>query len=71
MAPGNGSIRYNLALAHYKSEDVAAAAEELHTLHQAQPQDLRATLVLADCRLRLGDFRRVEELQAALEAVLR
>jgi tetratricopeptide (TPR) repeat protein len=62
MAPGNGSIRYNLALAHYKSDDVARAAEELDRLHEAQAQDLRATLLLADCRLRLGEFRRVEEL---------
>ena len=62
MAPGNGSIHYNLALAHYKSDDVARAAEELDRLREAQPQDLRATLLLADCRLRLGEFRRVEEL---------
>ncbi len=62
MAPGNGSIRYNLALAHYKSDDLAGAAGELDALHEAQPQDLRATLLLADCRLRLGEFGRVEEL---------
>ena len=62
MSPGNGSIRYNLALAHYNADDVAAAAGELETLHQAQPQELRATLLLADCRLRLGEFHRVEEL---------
>jgi tetratricopeptide (TPR) repeat protein len=62
MAPGNGSIRYNLALAHYKSDDVAAAAGELEALHRAEPQDLRTTLLLSDCRLRLGELRRVEEL---------
>ena len=62
MAPGNESIRYNLALAHYKSDDLAGAAGELDALHEAQPQDLRATLLLADCRLRLGEFGRVEEL---------
>jgi tetratricopeptide (TPR) repeat protein len=62
MAPGNGSIRYNLALARYKSDDLARAAEELDVLHEAQPQDLRATLLLADCRLRLGEFGRVVEL---------
>jgi tetratricopeptide (TPR) repeat protein len=62
MAPGNGSIRYNLALAHYKSDDLSSAADELETLHAAQPGDLRATLLLADCRLRLAQFTRVEEL---------
>ena len=62
MVPGDGRIRYNLALAYYKSEDLVRAAEELDTLHQALPQDLRATLLLADCRLRLGDLGRVIEL---------
>jgi tetratricopeptide (TPR) repeat protein len=62
MAPADGPILYNLALAHYKSDDLAGAAEELVALHRAQPQDLRATLLLADCRLRLGELGRVEEL---------
>jgi len=62
MAPGDGRIRYNLALACYKSEDLVRAAEELDALHDAQPQDLRATLLLADCRLRLGELGRVVEL---------
>jgi Flp pilus assembly protein TadD len=64
MAPPDGRIRYNLALAYYKSADLPRAAEELETLRAAQPEDLRATLLLADCRLQMGE-------PAAVEALLR
>jgi tetratricopeptide (TPR) repeat protein len=64
MAPADARIRYNLALAYYKSADLARAVEELETLHAAQPDDLRATLLLADCRLQTGE-------PAAVEALLR
>ena len=64
VAPGDGRIRYNLALAHYKSADLPRAAEELEALHAQEPADARATLLLADCRLQLGE-------PAAVEALLR
>jgi tetratricopeptide (TPR) repeat protein len=64
MAPRDGRIRYNLALAHYKSADLPRAAEELEVLHASEPGDVRATLLLADCRLQLGEH-------AAVEALLR
>ena len=64
MAPRDGRIRYNLALAYYKSADLPRAAEELEALHAKQPADVRATLLLADCRLQLGE-------PAAVEALLR
>jgi Flp pilus assembly protein TadD len=64
MAPSDSRIRYNLALAYYKSADLPRAAEELQTLRAAQPEDLRATLLLADCRLQMGE-------PAAVEALLR
>ena len=68
MAPGDGRIRYNLALAYYKSADLSRAAEELAALHAAQPGHLRATLLLADCRLQLGEPAAVEELLRPLRA---
>jgi tetratricopeptide (TPR) repeat protein len=68
MAPSDGRIRYNLALAYYKSADLPRAAEELETLHGQQPGDLRATLLLADCRLQLGDPTAVEALLRPLAA---
>ena len=64
MAPEDGRIRYNLALAYYKSADLPRAAEELEALHAKQPGDVRAILLLADCRLQLGE-------PAAVEALLR
>ena len=67
-APGNAAIRTNLALAYYKSADIARAAEELEALHEAQPAELRTTLLLADCRLQMGEHERVEALLRPLEA---
>jgi tetratricopeptide (TPR) repeat protein len=64
MAPEDGRIHYNLALAYYKSADLPRAAEELEALHAKQPEDSRTTLLLADCRLQLGE-------PAAVEALLR
>ena len=68
MAPSDGRIRYNLALAHYKSADLPRAAEELEALRVRQPDDLRATLLLADCRLQMGEPAAVEELLRPLAA---
>ncbi|HSD29360.1 MAG TPA: tetratricopeptide repeat protein [Vicinamibacteria bacterium] len=68
MAPSDPRIRYNLALAYYKSADLPRAAEELEALRAAQPDDLRATLLLADCRLQMGEPAAVEELLRPLAA---
>jgi tetratricopeptide (TPR) repeat protein len=68
LAPTDGRIRYNLALAHYKSADLPRAVEELEALHGQQPGDVRATLLLADCRLQLGEPAAVEELLRPLAA---
>lgn len=68
VAPADGRIRYNLALAYYKSADLPGAANELQALHTQQPDDMRATLLLADCRLQLGEPAAVEELLRPLVA---
>jgi tetratricopeptide (TPR) repeat protein len=68
MAPEDVRIRYNLALAHYKSADLPSAAEELEALRARHHDDLRATLLLADCRLQMGDPAAVEELLRPLAA---
>lgn len=68
LAPADGRIRYNLALAYYKSADLPRAAEELQAVHARQPEDARATLLLADCRLQLGEPAAVEELLRPLAA---
>ena len=68
LAPEDGRIRYNLALAYYKSADLVRAAEELQSLHARQPDEARTTLLLADCRLQLGEPAAVEELLRPLAA---
>jgi Flp pilus assembly protein TadD len=68
VAPQDARIRYNLALAYYKSADLTHAAEELAALHARQPGDTRTTLLLADCRLQLGEPAAVEELLRPLAA---
>jgi tetratricopeptide (TPR) repeat protein len=68
MAPDDARVRYNLALAHYKSADIERAAAELEALRERQPDDLRATLLLADCRLQMGEPAAVEVLLRPLAA---
>jgi Flp pilus assembly protein TadD len=54
-----GAIRYNLAVALYKAGRMRDAAAELETLRKAQPDHPTATLLLADCRLQLGEWKQV------------
>jgi Flp pilus assembly protein TadD len=68
VASGDPVIRLNLALAYYKSADIPRAAEELDRLHRDRPEDLRTTLLLADCRLRMGDYGVAESLLRPVEA---
>jgi tetratricopeptide (TPR) repeat protein len=68
LSPRDGRIRYNLALAYYKSADLPGAAAELEALHAQQPEDVRAVLLLADCRLQLGEPAAVEALLRPLSA---
>jgi len=68
LAPGEVRIRTNLALAYYKSANIPRAAEELQALHRAAPGELRTTLLLADCRLRLGEYDQVQALLLPVEA---
>src|ERR1035438_9513687 len=48
---------FNLALAYYKSDQIPEAAAEFEILHRTQPLDLNLALLLADCRLRTGEFQ--------------
>jgi tetratricopeptide (TPR) repeat protein len=63
----NATVRFNLAVAYYKTSDVQAAATELEKLVAAAPADKRAVVLLADCRLRLGENPKVIELLTPLE----
>ena len=59
---GNVAIRRNLALAFYKAGRLTEAAAEAETILAAQPENESATLLLADCRFRLGQNARVIEI---------
>ena len=61
------NLRLNLALAYYKSFQIPAAAAELENLHSAQPDNLNIALLLADCRLRMGEYQKAVEVAAPLE----
>ena len=67
---GNQAIRFNLAMAYYKSASFAEAAGELTRFLAAAPRDLperlNASLVLADCQVRLGEYKKAIELLSPL-----
>lgn len=67
----NQTIRRNLALAYYKAALFAEAAAELTRFVAATPEGLDqrkdAVLLLADCLLRLGEYKKVIELLSPLE----
>lgn len=66
----NQTIRFNLALAYYKSALFAEAAGELTQFIAAvpsgPPERLSAVLLLADCQVRLGEYKKVIELLSPL-----
>lgn len=59
-------LRLNLALAYYKSGRISEAARELEEIRQQVPGDLQATMLAADCYLRLGELQRVIDLLSPL-----
>jgi tetratricopeptide (TPR) repeat protein len=61
-------LKFNLALAYYKSFQISEAAAEFDALHRAQPADINLALLLADCRLRTGEFQAAIDVLTPLEA---
>ena len=57
--PDAVAVRYNLAVALYKAGRVADAAGELEAVRKQQPDHPQAPLLLADCRLQLGEWKQV------------
>jgi Flp pilus assembly protein TadD len=60
-------LRFNLALAYYKSAQIPEAAAELEKIRAVGSTDPNLILLLADCRLRTGEFKRAIELLKPLE----
>jgi len=70
--PANFAIRFNLAMAYYKAAWFAEAATELERFISAappSPQTTNARLVLADCQIRLGEYKKVIQLLSPLADV--
>ncbi len=67
LLPGDARIGMNLALAYEKSGRLREASEKLARLHAQAPQERQITLLLADCKLQLGDYDRVIELLQPVE----
>jgi tetratricopeptide (TPR) repeat protein len=66
----NQTIRFNLALAYYKAAWFTEAATELAAFTAAAPKELparqNAVLVLADCYVRLGQYKQAIDLLSPL-----
>src|SRR5689334_9177533 len=71
LDPRNQAIRFNLSLAYYKAALFAEAAAELSRFVAAAPADmperLNAVLLLADCQVRLGEYKKAIELLSPYE----
>jgi len=55
-------VEFNLALAFYKSGQTETAAGMLEKVHREAPEELQPVLLLADCRLGMGENKKVIEL---------
>jgi len=62
LQPGYPSAELNLALAYYKTGQTETAAGMLEKVHRAAPEELQPVLLLADCRLGMGQNKKVIEL---------
>jgi tetratricopeptide (TPR) repeat protein len=66
----NQTIRFNLALADYKASLFTEAAGEFARFLEIAPKNLpertNAVLLLADCQVRLGEYKKVIELLSPL-----
>jgi Tfp pilus assembly protein PilF len=66
--PANATVRLNLGIARYKAAQFQEAAKELAQVRAIQPGNLQATLLEADCHLRMGDAQAVIALLEPIEA---
>lgn len=66
--PSKTAVRLNLGIALYKAHRLRDAAGELDTVLQAQPDNLQARYLAADCRLRLGEPAKTVASLAPLES---
>ena len=70
VRPDIVGVRLNLGLAYYKADRLDEAAPEFQAVLESDPKHKAATLLLADCRLRTGEWQQVVDLLTPLEAEL-
>jgi len=63
----NTRVRFNLAVAYYKAAFFSEAANELTRVSSEDRTNKNAVMLLADCQLHLGEFKKVIELLEPLE----
>jgi tetratricopeptide (TPR) repeat protein len=64
----NPGVLLNLGLAYYKAGQFTEAARQFSVVHALQPENQQATMLLADCHLRLGKNKDVIALLSPLES---
>ena len=64
----NPGVRFNLGVAYYDSAQIAKASAEFEKVVAASPENKNAAILLSDCRLRMGEDKKVIELLAPREA---
>ena len=69
--PTQQKIRLNLGIALYKAARYADAVTELAAVRAAEPDNLQARYLEADCHLRMGAPKTVIELLAPIEPTAR
>jgi tetratricopeptide (TPR) repeat protein len=71
LAVGNATdpvaVRFNLALAHYKTRQIPEATQALERVLAAQPDHKNAALLLSNCYLSMGENQKVIDLLTPLQ----
>lgn len=70
VRPDLANVRFNLGLAFYKADRISEAASEFEAVLAKEAKNAAATLLLADCRLRMGESQKVVDLLTPLEGEL-
>ncbi len=63
----NPQVRLNLALAYYKTGDLALAVQTLKKVRDEAPANMQVVTLLADCYLRLGQNKDVVDLLSPIQ----
>jgi tetratricopeptide (TPR) repeat protein len=67
LDPQNADIARNFGLAYYKSGRIDEATREFSRAHEFEPDNVQTILLLADCRLRMGQNKEVIALLKPIE----